>query len=195
MKATGEFLKEIVNKNDITLSLTITFAIVGVLFIGAFGLYPYFNEPEFRITTEECRDVTISVDTLYFKYGDNGWKNSSVNIGDEVTCWIVEQKYITDDNFGDIKCDVRRSVEKCGDVEVEKIDNYGIPNQGYFYDVLKEDLSIELLARNCQCLKWEDGVIWEDGQENKDCNDRPRYCNYEYCEVYQCGEYKIEVKK
>ena len=35
--------------------------------------------------------------------------------------------------------------------EVDRIDNYGIPNQSFFFDISKQDLTTDWLDENCEC--------------------------------------------
>lgn len=193
-----------------TFEILIIFSMILISILSVIVAMNYFlNEPTFKITQEECQNVTYSIDTLYFEYGDESWRNNSVSNGDEVNCWIVEQKEVTSDNYGDIKCDVKRFMEKCKDVEVEGIiiknkeyetyeecgkwDNntlmicleYPAPPKKYL-NISKEDLLIEWLDETCLCQGCHG--TWDTMYDNYVT------CDIE-CSVYQCDDYKIEVIK
>lgn len=109
-------------------------------------------------------------------------------------------------------------------IEVDRINNFGIPNQSYFYNLSEQDLSIEWLNENCEVeepvceyifdktkrfeikdeeavAKTYEGLIWYEKQ--KDGSEIVFYCPSnencfkQICEEpnkYICGEYFVEIK-
>lgn len=41
----------------------------------------------------------------------------------------------------------------CTDVEIDEINNYNVPNQSFFYVLKKQDLTIEWLNENLECVE------------------------------------------
>lgn len=108
-------------------------------------------------------------------------------------------------------------------VEVERINNFGIPHQSYFYDLSKEDISVEWLDETCECLEINcsyifkssetfesqdkfvgatyEGMIWyiKDKKGNEIASlycPQGENCFEEECTPcpkYKCGDYTIET--
>ena len=58
----------------------------------------------------------------------------------------------------------------------------------------KKDLTIEWLATECECLRWDEEYGLTKDEEIS-CSEFPLGCFFEYCQKYQCGKYKVGVLK
>lgn len=164
-----------INKNgQQTMEFLMTYGwviLASVIVIGTIGSYFYFGvQPTFEVYSEQCSNTTSSYST------DCTWINCSE----------------TETDFSDYckKCNstIRSFVESCSDVKIDLIENPCIEKSDG--DCWGDFISIDWLIDNCLC----------EGYSN-DCDpsstEQGCYLNmpFEYCNLYECKAYSVEVFK
>lgn len=155
------------------------------------------QQPQFKITQEECWNVTFE---LKLSEVINGERTITVyDEGETKLINLAVEINLGEQCFNESAKECQGYYEVCEDVEVEEIkilqpmvlkldSNKGCiaekTEKGVLNIVNKNCLDIEWLDENCECSK-RYGSYSFTGECLKDCS----------CEEYKCGSYTVEVKR
>ena len=173
-------------------------------------------EPEFKITKEECRNITIDnnenseemynkklkIDIYVEDWINYGCFNKYKSLEREELCEGIDyQMSLLWSEWELLRDEGRENIIKtktCGFVEVDVMETGGLVQEGdsgsYYPIILKYDLTIEWLNENCECVDSckivdQDRWIITNGGYGLKCGEGT-ICNNKY----QCQDYLIEVE-
>lgn len=140
------------------------------------------NNPEFKITTEECYNETVLIATIY------PYEINDIKIGSSMEC-ILYSRFDNHDGVwlpGKLEsCNIYGSREKCRSVEVSANEWFSA------YGSIHINIDIEWLDNNCEspvkvygCSSRKDKTSCSPLKDKKLIKTE-----------YKCGDYTVEVKK